>query len=362
MKSTVFLEPILDQHGSMKIISSTAFIFCITLFLCYPAFLPERFYPLVPIIEGFDLFIQPVQAYLFLVFIALLLFGIFRMSRLILSLLLIIFALFVLADYNRLQPYFYQYCLIFLIFLSQKEGKVMGLVRLLLFCTYFFSGLHKLNPNFELHIVPFLLRPFVSPLIPFYPYLIKILAIIIPLVEMTAGLGLIIRNFNKYAIYTLLIVHVIILFVMAPSFMKGFNLTILPWNIQMIYMLLILLKYDFSFYFNLKKFIHLAYFTLLFILPMTSFWGFWDKYLSFNLYSGKLLYAKVIAPSQEILDNKLLNYAKAMPDGTSKIELFTWCHDELGLLPYPEKRVYRGVFDTLKEDKSLPKTCMLVFH
>lgn len=342
------------------IISSTSFIFLCTLLFCYSAFLPSRTYPMVPVILDFDQILTPLQPVLFSTFLIGLICSVFYQNRLVVSISLIVFIFMCLADYNRIQPYFYQYCIVILFFLLEKEKEAIYSMKLFFVATYLFSGINKINPHFESQVLTFILKPY-HPFIPYHQYVLKALAIIIPFIEITAALS-IFTKFNKIGFSILIALHFIILILFIPIFNRQYNLTILPWNIGMILWLYILKKDNqpVSVKYKKVKFYLLSF--LFFILPFTSLWGAWDRYLSFNLYSGKLLYAKIVFPINESSSNISQKYIKAIPNnGVKSVELFKWCHDELGLLPYPEQRVYKTTFKRLQQNGSIPLKSKLIY-
>jgi hypothetical protein len=77
------------------------------------------------------------------------------------------------------------------------------------------------------------------------------------------------------------------------------------------------------------------------IMPLLSFFGWWDAYLSAALYSGNTMDATIEVSNSiaeelpaEVRDNYMVG---------NELDLFGWSMDELNVPPYPARRVHRGI-------------------
>jgi len=122
-----------------------------------------------------------------------------------------------------------------------------------------------------------------------------------------------------------------------------------PWNVAMIALLFLLFwRTDFSFVnvlwnnpFAFQKVLLL----LVLIMPLFSFFGRWDSYLSWSLYSGNVDGANIfvgdtVAPK---LPAYLQKYLKHLSDNNNQLSIRNWSLGELNVPPYPETRIYREI-------------------
>ena len=80
------------------------------------------------------------------------------------------------------------------------------------------------------------------------------------------------------------------------------------------------------------------------LLPVLSFWGWWDMCLSGALYSGNT--AVAVVRINEAAYKKLPQTAqrqvfRTKSDGMQVLPLFEWSMAELNVPPYPEPRIFR---------------------
>jgi hypothetical protein len=80
------------------------------------------------------------------------------------------------------------------------------------------------------------------------------------------------------------------------------------------------------------------------LLPVLSFWGWWDMCLSGALYSGNT--AVAVVRISEAAYKKLPQTAqrqvfRTKSDGMQVLPLFEWSMAELNVPPYPEPRIFR---------------------
>src|SRR5690606_18701066 len=81
-----------------------------------------------------------------------------------------------------------------------------------------------------------------------------------------------------------------------------------------------------------------------------NFLGYWDHYLSWSLYSGKILVMDICFDDRKY--PQLVPYAAEKDEictGKKKVNLQHWSLTELGVPPYPEPRVYKKVALQLHE-------------
>ncbi|MCA1612915.1 MAG: hypothetical protein LC800_01930 [Acidobacteria bacterium] len=81
------------------------------------------------------------------------------------------------------------------------------------------------------------------------------------------------------------------------------------------------------------------------VLPLASWWGWWDVYLSGALYSGNTAVAVVRVGEgvYERLPETARRQAFTANGGERMLPVFEWSMAELNVPPYPEPRVYRQI-------------------
>ena len=324
-------------------------IFAIIGFLAAMAYTPRLWISNTgfPSIPRFDFITIPQYPwdYLFTFsFIVLLVLFIFKPKRYIGVLITLLYFYLAMVDQNRLQPYFYQSILLILIvsYLRKSRKNTTIILHCLMFvfiATYFWSGIHKLNANFNVQWMHALTKHFA-----FIPESIRqIFTYLVGIIETLMGVFLLFNKTRKFAVIGIVFMHITIILTL---FWLGYGFNVVPWNVQNILSVIVLfwtykstVTYDiFKQFYNFKKTIVLF---IVFLLPFSNLFGFWDHLLSFSFFSSKLNYYYV-----EILDDDLY---KRMPDNITKhvqkfngrriLYLNTWAGAVNEALLFPEDRV-----------------------
>jgi hypothetical protein len=246
-----------------------------------------------------------------------------------------------LFDQSRWQPWFYQY-LIMLIAVGLGGGdRALNTCRLVMVCTYFWSGLQKTNGDFIHNVFPFMTGSMGAILNP--------LAFTAPLIEIAIGIGLLTRRFRTYAIYGGIAMHAFILLAIGP-FGRSSNSIIWPWNVAMICFLIILFwQSDVSpnaIVWPSAGIYQRVVLVLFGIAPLLSFFNLWDGYLSSALYSG-VRNSGVVYVTDTLRDRLPKEItAHIYPSnkaGTSILILRDWSMSVLNAGIYPEPRIYKSL-------------------
>jgi hypothetical protein len=100
----------------------------------------------------------------------------------------------------------------------------------------------------------------------------------------------------------------------------------------------------------------LAVTALIWLLPILNFFGWWDSYFSFSLYSGNTTTADVYVTKQFVqrLPAKLKGFVRPVTPAYNPqwqtpfiLDCEAWALDELGTPGLPEPRGYRALFSYL---------------
>ncbi len=267
--------------------------------------------------------------------------------------------LLALQDQMRWQPWFYQYLLMLVPFAvlkdrsdENKNTAIIGLNQLVVVAVYLWGGIHKCHPGFLSVYQNNLVKPIIDSLeSPLLISLVSGFGYIIPPIEILIGAGLLFRPTRKAAVTGAIGMHIIILLLIGPA--KGYvsNIVVWPWNIAMSGIVWALFsnspnKTTFAFlkYSQLKK-LGLGLCTLLYLCPLLFYLGKWDRYLSFNLYSGrqKQLLVKI---EVETLENTPLGWRPYLIDTNAADEhkilsISKWSTGELNVPLISEWRILR---------------------
>jgi hypothetical protein len=345
-----------DRLSLLKI--SLAVALLVEFLLSAKLWISSRAYPLTPIFEGLPSVPTLIDG-LWLVLLLLLLVAIVlaRRPRAYIIAFVVLAGLLSLFDQSRWQPWFYQFLFMFTALTLYPWGEqdptkreaTLNVCRLIVACTYLWSGLQKLNVSFVEDVFPWLVEPLVALLPGSLEELIRPLGIAVPIVEVGIGIGLLTRLRNT-AVILALGMHVFILFCIGP-FGHNWNTVVWPWNIAMIAFVVILFWRVEGF--SAKRVLvpgtspfHGLALLLFGVMPLFSFFGLWDSYLSASLYSGNT--KSVTIYISDAVRNRLPGTIrdpalKRQADGTNIASITDWSFKELNVPPYPENRVFKNV-------------------
>jgi hypothetical protein len=306
--------------------------------------LSERVYPMTPVLARLRP-IPPPLDYIFYGTMLAMLVAIavaVRPAKLIglFTLLAIAVALF---DQSRWQPWFYQYLAMLIAVGFCSRNQALNTCRLVVVCTYFWSGLQKTNGDFIHNVFPFMMGP-LAWLVPVQ------LSFMAPLIEVAIGIGLLTSRFRTYAIYVAGAMHFFILLSIGPLG-QGSNSVVWPWNIAMICFLMILFwkQPDVSVSEVLwpREGVYQRIILVLFgVMPILSFFNMWDGYLSSALYSGVRNTGVVYVADalKDRLPKQIVEHVyPSNKQGTGILILRDWSMSELNAGIYPEPRIYKSL-------------------
>ena len=260
--------------------------------------------------------------------------------------------LLVFFDQMRLQPWVYQYFLLLVVITLNDESdsnQTLGLAQIIVAGLYFWSGVQKLNFTFSHETLPILLAPLQS----FFPSIEPpyiFLGIGIALTEIFIGIGLFIRKTRNTAVCFAVFTHSIILIFLIA---KNYNSIVWIWNTILILLVVISfwqsensLKETIKTATDFKGKIAKSIVAVSLLLPILSFFGWWDMYLSGALYSGNVE-VSVIRIDENLLENlppKAQKVVIQTKNGEARmLPLFEWAMTELNVPAYPEKRISEQV-------------------
>jgi len=313
----------------------------------------SRFYPLVPVFHGLPHIPFPLDYICYGVLLLLLVAMAFAARpRIYIFTFVAFIAAYSLLDQTRWQPWAYQYWLMLIALgcFSWKPDDIRGrqdavnICRLIMGCTYFYSGLQKLNGKFVAEGFPWVLGTLHLHVPITY---LNYLGWIVPFIEVSIGLSLLTRRFRKIGIVNGIVMHLFILYSFGPLGLD-WNSVVWPWNVVMIALILILFwntDVTFADIVWRNKFVYQrVVLVLLGVLPALSFIGRWPSDLSLALYTDNLTEANVLISEQvkRDLPVSVQQYVKPIP-GHIVLRVQDWSFGELNVPPYAEIQSFTSV-------------------
>ena len=332
------------------VIKITAFFWLLSKGMSWKLWLSDRILPVIPPFELSPNLHNTFHLVLFAISMLALFSIVFFTSRkefICLVVLLELTSCFL--DQMRWQPWEYQYLLLFIFYLFYKKNtnQFKELATLLIGFTYVYSGLHKFNGGFLFSVWENMIlrnffhieEVFISKLWVHYG------GLLLPFIETLIGLGLLFRKNKLLIVYFAIGMHVLLVTILVRN---NQNSVVWPWNIAMILYAWLLFKDNKQVQFKItffKNYFNSIVFTLIGILPLFSFYGLWDNYLSFNLYSGNVKQLKICF-------SDINKYPELKPYVSSKkknlycnelneISLNFLAFKELNVPVYPEEKTFR---------------------
>jgi hypothetical protein len=314
----------------------------------------NRDFPLVPVWEWAvaPLFVHWILFFLLVFFwIAALL---SKFPRLFLFLSLLLSAVLVGMDVNRLQPWFYLYSAMLLVLLFYN-GRVDNpntytsffvVLQFVLASVYFFNGFNMLNPDFAQGPYREILLPLKSVLSNRQFSFIVSTGHWVPYLFMISGLLLSIESIRFLAISTMTVIHLVLFVLMFPG-VGGESFAMWFSNLSLVCMLFILFsgKIKQRYFSPLALLQRPAFYPVLLIFLVFPFFnrsGFWPDYLSTNIKSGNNLSVKL---------NISESAYTALPDNIKKfclhenfsytIDYVKWSEHEMQVECFPHRMVFR---------------------
>ena len=349
------------QHVSLLILLTCFIQFYLSSELWVPG---KRDFPLIPFFEFLPLELNHGLRVLLIFLMSLSFFLILQYpdQKKYLLLFSIPAFLFVLEDAMRLQPWFYLHLIMLTLIAFETKITTQHLIRflqLIVIAIYFWGGFNKLNVAFAWEIFPWLTQPFAGDtyflgydnLNTFPLPAANYVAFIVPIVEITIAVFLLIPRLRFYGILLSILTHLLTLYAIGPLG-QNWNFVVWPWNIAMP-LLCWILFYQANqenalqnYWYSLKSKAGALIVFLFLIAPALSFFGKWDNGMAMHLYSGsatqmdfyfhgfqKKLINSSIAPYLSLDTNSM----------TSSMHVRNWAADELGGPMYSEPRYLKKI-------------------
>lgn len=302
----------------------------------------ERVFPRAPVWSSFYLN-EWAEVALLVLYVVLLLASLFlRKQRLLLCLAITVATVFVLADLNRLQPWFYFYNAMLLVFVfyngrvddSNNFTAYFISLQVIFASLYFFAGVNRLGDGGMTEEFNHSIAPMQHMLSERHFLFFMRVGVTIPFLLLFSGLGLIVMPVRYLAISLVVLFH-LLLFVMLMPFFGNYNYPL--WISQPVFILLALLLFSGktkqryfspSFLLNLPLFYVIV--ILFWVMPVFSRFGAWPSYLTGdfrNYHTGKHI---VDVSDEQYRQLPFYERSFCTPKGnTYELDVNAWCLHEL---------------------------------
>ena len=266
-------------------------------------------------------------------------------------------AVLVCLDQSRLQPWVYQYSLLLCVLALHDwrkhnvavSDRTLSLLQITVAAVYFWSGLQKLNFTFVNEVFPELLVP-LRTVLPWLPEPTAGVGILVSLTEVLICCGLLYSRMRDLFVWFAVAMHAIALTLLIG---RGYNSVVWIWNSALMLIVWILFwRSDVHFWRRrgiqqgLRSRLATTVTLAAALLPLMSFWGWWDMYLSGALYSGNTAVGVVhVGPdvSEKLPATAKEQLFRVESTGEQMLPLLEWSMADLNVPAYPEVRIYKQV-------------------
>jgi len=272
-----------------------------------------------------------------------------------------------LGDQNRGQPWFYLYWVMLLLTLLPSATSLAA-CRWALTTVYLWGGIQKCNARFFEKVPEWFVSPAAGWHLPAFAVdALRWAAASAPFLEIAIAVGLWFPKTRRPALAAVAVLHLFAVLFLGPLG-HNYNWVVWPWNLAMIALAFTLfatsrqakagspsLKDSGQALIRSKP--ALAILLPFALLPILSYFGKWDSYFSFALYSESNATANLFVTQSFVdrLPSHLQPYVTPLPQYDPQFQgpfLFNpgpWAYEELHVPPIAEPRAFRSLFNALKQ-------------
>ncbi len=267
---------------------------------------------------------------------------------------IIFFGLFfvaVLADVDRLSPYWFNYlCLGGALYFPKPPehhapNRWIRPTLTILGIQYLWAGINKINPGFLRGGFLWLTEPYIlSTQLPYWAIGCLMLS---PLVEVCLGIGLLFRRTLIPAAFVGVMMHLGMLVILGPLG-RNYGAAVWPWNLGLLALLTIA-----AFKFGQKASVwkplnplELGFVSALMVIPVTNLFGNYMYFASYRMYTmnettGTLYLEEGVNPDMDRGRDGVVTEVKHK---VSKIDLFTWALKNGNQAIYADANIFKQSF------------------
>jgi hypothetical protein len=337
-----------DTHDAgaftaLRVLLAVGFLASIA--ITYPLWLTERPFPLIPVDPGIPIFPFPLDLGALLLLVTLLAVSIFIPSGMVAVSIIGVVALLWAQDQNRIHPWGYFFVLGFGaladLWIKPREQKrpseTVTLLQFIVVTIYAWTGLQKLRVTYFTEVVPLLISSFSSP----PPIASVYLFYATPFIEVALALGLLFYRTRRLSVIGLVLLHVGILVMVSP-WGRNENFSIVPWNITMACVVILLFWRSKT---TLRAIVlprwtrtRIIFVQLCVVLPLLGYFGLWNPYLSFSVYSGASAHGYAFFQERAVphLPSSIRSIISPSEGGLYQLSFDRWGLTTLFSIPSPQ--------------------------
>ena len=318
----------------------------------FPLWLNERDLTLIPPFEFLGFLKTPWDIILLVITGVLLLANFLLVNHKFSSYALLFAILFLLGqDYNRFQPWVWQYLWLLVMVIPfsayykiyREREHLYHAILLGFVAVYIWAGTFKINPYFVDYVYPYMLWPVTNHLVN-QRDIIHFTGHFLPYCEILLGIGLLIPKTRKLFVILGMGFHGFLMLLFSPIGLNQ-NLIIIPWN-GFLFLALPLLFWGYQKPLRIALFPKLPFLSKLALfvflaLPILNFFNLYNKALSFEVYSGTNEAKQLRWPKSQV---------KNIPDGIEKhayaygdtiyVKNYNWAMESCHIPPNPDPKVW----------------------
>jgi hypothetical protein len=265
-----------------------------------------------------------------------------------------LFLIAVVADVNRLSPYWFNYlCLGGALYFpkpsqSLDSNRWIRPTLTILGIQYLWAGINKVNPGFLRGGFLWFTEPYIAETQ--LPYWAIGCLMLLPLVEIGLGVGLFFRRTLIPAAFVGVVMHTILLIMLGPLG-RNYGTAVWPWNLGLLALLVITmfkLGQNAAVWPPLQP-LELAFVAVLAFIPVASLFGNYVYFASYRLYTmndtrGTLFLEEGINPA---LDRERDGVTTESKRTISRIDLFSWALKNGNQPAYGDANIFKKSFQHL---------------
>ncbi len=327
----------------------------------------DRSFPVTPIIQLNWL----NSSYDFIWIVLVILFWItslfFRFQRVFIFLACLFCFFLILFDLNRLQPWFFMYNSLLVMFIfyngrvdePNKNTSFFIIIQLIFASFYFFNGISCLNDQFVKESFEVIISPIQTLVSERHFIFLKKIGFLVPYLLMFIGLGLMISSIRYLAFSFAFLLHLILLVLFFPS-ANHLNYSLWLSNLTFIFLLFFMFSgninppiYSLILLFN--RILFYPVFVFFIVLPFFNLTNKWPDFLSSNSKGGNNKHLEI--KINKDIKQQLSPYERFFlvpTDSLFFVDYQHWCHHELNSDCIPSERVFNSIlnyFNSINENK-----------
>lgn len=350
-----------------------------------PVWTNTRAFPLLPICAGFPILPSPWDKMLYVLMLGSLFTALWFYRPAVITFLAASFLAYC-GDQNRGQPWLYMYWVLLLLSLISAPASSAA-IRVTLSVIYFWCGVQKLNARFFAVTPEWFVAPATNWHLPAAIIdLLKLAVKAAPFVEIAIAILLWFPRARRIAFALVIATHGFALLFLGP-WGHNYNWVVWPWNLAMV--ALVLGAFAQGKFFNgnqsavtangmhfrqtivelRRSRVAVAIVALCLLLPILSYFGRWDSYFSFALYSENVAAANLFCSEsfRENLPPHLKKYVQPFPhaydperQGPLLFAFAPWAYEEMHVPPISEPRNFVKIYQTLRPYAKRPEDLRMI--